>query len=105
MKIENENKKLRSSINIYQSFVKKYNYQLLSKIEKAIIEREDKLFSDSSSNSSIGDQKITPILSQVMELKIEGKRLCDHIKALENNIKLEQSINLKLKEEVEKLNA
>jgi hypothetical protein len=46
--------------------VKKYNSELLEKIEREIAAKEERMFSDTSSNSSRGDQKITPVLSQVI---------------------------------------
>lgn len=57
-------------------------------------------FDDSSSEDSMNDEKVMPVFSQIMEVKLEGKKLCDKIKMLEKTFKLEKSTNLKMKEKI-----
>ena len=51
-------------------------------------------FFSSSSDSSKKSQDISmPVISQIMEVKIQGKKLCDTVKELSNKIKELEMVN------------
>lgn len=69
----------------------KYQPTLQEQIDKAIAERDGNMSFISSSSSNSSDSRseniAMPVMSQIMEVKIQGKKLCDSVKDLSNRIK------------------